>query len=195
MTVRGDDALIVVDFQNDFCDGGALPVAGADGLVGAINALIHEFESAKRPVVLTRDWHPSDHSSFATQGGPWPVHCVAETPGAAFHPALQVPRDALVVSKGVGREGLGYSPFEVEELAPALRASGSRRLVVVGLATDYCVRATVLDARRMGWDVVVIEEAVRGVERKRGDVERARDEMLAAGAHWRTSAGVSEAGS
>ncbi|MGE3163762.1 MAG: isochorismatase family protein [Planctomycetota bacterium] len=188
MNPRTGDALLVVDLQNDFCEGGALEVAGAAHILPVVNALIADFERAGAPVILTRDWHPSDHSSFASQGGPWPVHCVAGTIGAAFHPALRVPESAWVVSKGVGHEGPGYSPFETPDLAAQLRAMEVRRVLVVGLATDYCVRAAALDAVREGWEVVVVGDAVRGVEAHPGDVARACDELRAAGVRWWTSA-------
>lgn len=159
------DALIVVDVQNDFCPGGALAIAGGDLIVPVANRLLPLF----RQRVFTRDWHPSDHVSFADapefRDGSWPAHCVQDTPGAEFHPDLVVPPDALIVSKGddPGREA--YSGFQASsiDLAGWLRERAVRRVFVTGLATDYCVRATALDARAAGFQVTLIEDAVRGV--------------------------------
>lgn len=170
------DALIVVDVQRDFCPGGALAVPHGDDVVPVINRL---FGLTDWLTVATRDWHPADHCSFTAQGGIWPPHCVAGTEGAAFHPALDQSRIRTVVSKAVTRDAEAYSGFQGTDLAALLAARGIRRVVVCGLATDYCVKATALDARRAGLDVVVIEDAVRGVEVKPGDCAKAIDEMRA----------------
>jgi nicotinamidase/pyrazinamidase len=173
-------ALVIVDFQNDFCPGGALAVADGDAIAGRLNELAaaDEFDL----VVATRDWHPPDHSSFAQHGGPWPVHCVAGTPGAELHHALDpTPIDA-VIDKGRARDTEGYSGFEATELAALLRAHDVDQVTVVGLATDYCVKNTALDALREGFSVTVDSTAVRGVEVQEGDSERALDEVRAAGA-------------
>ncbi|HSB67855.1 MAG TPA: nicotinamidase [Candidatus Methylomirabilis sp.] len=174
----GADALIVVDVQQDFCPGGALPVPDGDRVIPAINrglALGPWF------TVATRDWHPADHCSFKTQGGIWPVHCVAGTPGAEFHPALEAKKIQHLVSKATARDAEAYSGFQGTDLALFLKGRGVRRVFVAGLATDYCVKATALDARREGLDVAVLEDAVRGVEVKPGDCARAIQEMAAAG--------------
>ena len=170
------DALIVVDVQRDFCPGGALAVPHGDDVVPVINRLLGLTDWL---TVATRDWHPADHCSFTAQGGIWPPHCVAGTEGAAFHPALDQPRIRTVVSKAVTRDAEAYSGFQGTDLAALLAARGVRRVFVCGLATDYCVKATALDARRASLDVVVIEDAVRGVEVKPGDCVKAIDEMRA----------------
>jgi nicotinamidase/pyrazinamidase len=130
--------------------------------------------------VATRDWHPLDHCSFSSQGGIWPVHCVAETSGAAFHPALEVSRIPHVISKATTREAEAYSGFQGTDLQALLGRHGIRRAFVCGLATDYCVKATALDARTAGLDVVVLDDAIRGVEVKPGDCAAAMAEMRAA---------------
>ena len=173
-------ALVIVDFQNDFCPGGALAVPDGDAIAGRMNELAASGDYGV--VVATRDWHPPDHGSFADQGGPWPVHCVAGTPGAELHHALDpTPIDA-VVDKGqdVGTEG--YSGFEGTRLADILRDHGVDHVTVVGLATDYCVKNTALDALREGFSVTVDSTATRGVEVEEGDSERALEQVRAAGA-------------
>lgn len=181
------DALIVVDVQNDFCPGGALAVPEGDAVVPVLNAYVQRAESAGMLVVASRDWHPAETAHFRAFGGPWPPHCVRETPGAAFHPALRLPDDALVVSKGMDRRDDGYSAFEGvatdgRTIREELRARGVTRLHVGGLATDYCVRATVLDGLRAGFEVYLLTDAARPVEVHPGDGERATAEMFAAGA-------------
>jgi nicotinamidase/pyrazinamidase len=173
-------ALVIVDFQNDFCPGGALAVPDGDAIAGRLNELAGSGEYDV--VVATRDWHPPDHGSFAEQGGPWPVHCVAGTPGAELHHALDpTPIDA-VIDKGQSRDTEGYSGFEDTELAELLRRHDVDHVTVAGLATDYCVKNTALDALREGFDVTVDSAATRGVEVQEGDSERALDELRAAGA-------------
>jgi nicotinamidase/pyrazinamidase len=174
------EALVVVDFQNDFTPGGALAVPGGDEIAGRLNALIGSGDYDL--VVATRDWHPPDHGSFAEQGGPWPVHCVAGTPGAELHHALDPTPIDVVVDKGQDRETEGYSGFEGTELASLLRRRDVDRVTVVGLATDYCVKNTALDAMREGFGVTVDSTATRGVDVEPGDSERALDEVRAAGA-------------
>ncbi len=172
------DGLIIVDLQVDFCPGGALAVAEGDAVVPPVNALL-DIPGWIR--VATRDWHPADHVSFEAQGGIWPVHCVAETPGAAFHPQMRAAKVEMVVSKATTRDAEAYSGFDGTSLAYELRAKGIGRLFVCGLATDYCVKATALDARREGFDVVVVEDAVRAVNVDPKDGENALEEMRAAG--------------
>jgi nicotinamidase/pyrazinamidase len=171
------DALLVVDVQRDFCPGGALPVPEGDRIVPVINRLLELPWAA----VGTRDWHPPDHCSFRAQGGIWPPHCVGGTPGAEFHPDLRHDRLRHVVSKGTDAGKEAYSGFEGTELASLLRRAGIRRVFVCGLATDYCVKATALDARREGFDVVLVTDAARGVEVNPGDCARALADMGAAG--------------
>jgi nicotinamidase/pyrazinamidase len=170
-------ALIVVDVQNDFCPGGALAVPDGDAVVEPANRLA----SSSPFVVATRDWHPPDHRSFAEQGGPWPVHCVQGTPGAELHPGIDRDRVDVVVDKGQAPDTEGYSGFEGTGLAELLRSRGVDAVDVAGLALDYCVRATALDAKRAGFDVVVHRGATRAVEVQPGDAERAVAELRAAG--------------
>jgi nicotinamidase/pyrazinamidase len=183
------EALLIIDFQNDFTAGGALAVPEGDDIAGPVKRLAEHYEH----VFATRDWHPPDHASFETEGGPWPVHCVAGTPGAAFHPAMESIDVDEVVDVGREREDEGYSGFENSDLAELLRARGIDRVAVVGLATDYCVRASAIDACREGFDVTVVEDAIRGVDVHPGDSERALAEMHDAGARIATSDEVLEA--
>jgi nicotinamidase/pyrazinamidase len=172
-------ALVVVDLQNDFTAGGALAVPEGDAIVVHVNDLA--ASDAFDLVVATRDWHPPDHSSFAAQGGPWPPHCVQGTPGAELHPAFDLARVEAVIDKGRTPESEGYSGFEATRLAPLLRARDVGAVTIVGLATDYCVKHTALDALREGFEVTVDSAGVRGVEVAPGDSERALDEVRAAG--------------
>jgi len=182
-------ALIVVDVQNDFADpAGSLAVAGGEDVVGVANAEIAAAVAAGAPVLYTQDWHPADTPHFAKDGGTWPVHCVQGTWGAQLHHDLDVRGE--VVRKGENGED-GYSGFTMRDpvsgstvptpLARLLRERGVERLVVLGLATDYCVRATALEGRQLGWPVVVPWEGVRAVDLQPGDGERTRKELLAAG--------------
>jgi nicotinamidase/pyrazinamidase len=170
-------ALIVVDVQNDFCPGGALAVPEGDAVVEVVNRLAGEAPF----VVATRDWHPADHGSFAAQGGVWPVHCVQGSDGAELHPGIDPRQIDVVVDKGRDVELEGYSGFEGTDLSRVLRERGVDAVDVVGLALDYCVKATALDARRAGFDVVVHRGATRAVDVSPGDGERAVEELRAAG--------------
>jgi nicotinamidase/pyrazinamidase len=151
---------------------------------------VAQFRARGLPVLASRDWHPPDHRSFTPQGGPWPVHCVAGTPGAAFAAAFALPPDAPPVSKATTPSVEAYSAFAGTDLAERLAAARVRRLFIGGLATDYCVLNTVLDARRLGYDAVVIEDAIRAVDVQPGDGARALAAMLAAGATLASSAEV-----
>ena len=176
------DAIIVVDVQNDFCPGGALAVAGGDQVVPIFNRLVPLFKTK----VFTRDWHPPDHCSFSKEprfvDQSWPAHCVQDTPGAAFPPELKVPDDAIIVSKAMDPEKEEYSDFQGTDLADLLRSRGVTRVFVGGLATDYCVKATVLDALREGFRAVLLEDATRGVDVPAGSAKQAVEEMKRAGA-------------
>jgi nicotinamidase-related amidase len=183
-------ALVVVDLQRDFCAGGALAVPDGDAVVGPVNALIDQFRSTGNPIYLTRDWHPADHSSFADQGGLWPPHCVAGTEGADFHPNLQVGDGMTVVSKATEREGDAYSGFQGTDLGAQLAAAGISEVLVCGLATDYCVKATALDAVQAGLATTVLTDAIRGVEVQPGDTQGALDELRAAGAKFADSSSL-----
>jgi nicotinamidase/pyrazinamidase len=176
------DALVIVDVQNDFCPGGALPVAEGDQVVPVLNRWIEQARRAGAMIVATRDWHPPNHGSFAAQGGPWPVHCVQETPGAAFHPNLALPDDAGIISAGIAPEDEGYSAFQGTDLAERLEAAGVRRLWVGGLALDYCVRATVLGGLEAGFEVHLILDATRAVNLSPGDGDKSLKRMKSAGA-------------
>ena len=174
-------ALIVVDYQNDFTPPeGALAVPGGDAIAGRINELIHSGDYDL--VLATRDWHPPDHGSFTEQGGTWPVHCVAGSEGAQLHPELDADAVDIVLDKGQDRATDGYSGFDGTPLAELLRERGVDRITLAGLATDYCVKQTALEGLQEGFTVIVDTTAVRGVEVRPGDSERALEEMRAAGA-------------
>lgn len=176
-------ALIVVDVQNDFCPGGALPVPEGDQVVPVLNAYIRLFLRQRAPIYATRDWHPADHVSFKAQGGIWPPHCVQGTRGAEFHQQLTLPGEAAVISKGSDPKEEAYSGFQGTGLGARLKRQGIRRLFIGGLATDYCVKNTVLDALGEGFETALLQDASRGVEVKPGDTEQALSEMARAGAH------------
>ena len=176
------DALLVVDCQNDFFPGGALPVPMGDTILPAVNSLIAAFVDRGLPVVLTRDWHPPDHCSFESQGGPWPVHCVRGTAGAELCGGLAVPAIATIVHKATNADRDAYSGFDGTGLGDHLRAHDVRRAITVGLALDYCLKATVLDGHVEGFEVVVPLAATRAVEVAPGDGEAAMNAMREAGA-------------
>ncbi len=182
-------ALVIVDLQNDFCSGGSLAVPGGDKIVPVVNDLIEKFSRAGLPIFVTRDWHPGNHVSFKAQGGLWPPHCVQNTTGARFHPDLRIPDSAAIISKADSPEKDAYSGFEGTGLAALLKDAEVDHIVVCGLATDYCVKATALDglSRRdpfgkAGLGVTIVEDAIRGVDVQPGDSRKALDEMQAAGA-------------
>jgi len=176
------DALIVVDVQNDFLPGGALAVPGGGAVIEPLNGHIRRFARLRLPIFATRDWHPREHCSFREQGGPWPSHCVSDTHGAKFPPELQLPRDVHVISKATRPGSDAYSGFQDTDLAQQLRDFGCTRVFVGGLATEHCVRATVLDARAAGLEVVVLADAIRALDAQPGDGEHALTEMKASGA-------------
>lgn len=176
------DALVVTDVQNDFLPGGSLAVPGGDAVVAPLNRAIAVFHRRGLPIFATRDWHPPGHCSFREQGGPWPPHCVAGTAGAAFSPDLVLPPEAVVVSKATRLDRDAYSALEGTDLGERLHAAGVRRIFIGGLTTDYCILNTVLDARRDGFAVLVLEDAIRPVEVEPGDGERAVARIRAAGA-------------
>lgn len=184
------DVLLVTDIQNDFLPGGALGVAGGDAVVPVLNRYIEEFVARGQPVYATRDWHPAGHCSFHAQGGPWPVHCVAGTHGAEFSPSLELPPDATVISKATLQDQEAYSSFQGTDLGDRLRAAGIRRVFIGGLTTDYCVLNSVKDARRLGFEVFVLADAIRAVEVKPGDGKRAEEEMASVGARFITLDGL-----
>ena len=174
-------ALIVVDVQNDFCPGGTLAVPHGDEVVEPLNQVIDEFLERGEPVYKSRDWHPPTTKHFAAHGGDWPVHCVQNTKGAEFHPALRNDPRINVISKGLGNTNC-YSAFDETDLLDQLHQQNVEEVVVGGLATDYCVKSTVLDARKNGFKVKALKNAMRAVDLQPGDGERAIEEMRDAGA-------------
>ncbi|MBI4507327.1 MAG: nicotinamidase [Chloroflexi bacterium] len=182
-----DAALLIVDVQNDFCPGGALAVPEGDRVVPALNAYVARFQAAGLPIFASRDWHPPVTKHFKEHGGLWPPHCVQGTRGAEFHPDLRLPEGVIIITKGDAPDADAYSPFEGHTpdgraFPDVIRERGVGHLYVGGLATDYCVRASVLDARKAGLRVTLLEDAARGVDVQPGDSERAVQEMVAAGA-------------
>lgn len=180
-------ALLIVDLQNDFCPGGALAVPDGDRVVPVVNRYIALFTEKGLPVFFSRDWHPRQTSHFREFGGIWPVHCVQDTPGAAFHPDLMVPQDAVVLSKGMDPMKDAYSAFQAvtdngRPLAELLREKQITDIFVGGLATDYCVKETSLDGLARGFSMRFLDDASRGVDLIPGDSERAVDEMISGGA-------------
>lgn len=192
---RARAALVIVDVQNDFCAGGTLAVPGGDEVVPVLNEYARRFSDAGLPIYATRDWHPEQTNHFKQWGGPWPPHCVAGTSGAAFHSDLKLPRETIVISKGTQPEGESYSAFHGQDydgssFEESLRRREVHHLYIGGLATDYCVQFSVLDALSKGFAVSILLDAVRGVEREPGDSERAIAKMKKAGAHAATLASV-----
>ena len=175
-------ALVLVHLQNDFCPGGALPVTEGDAIIPLINRYINLFQREGLPVIATRDWHPSNHCSFKEQGGMWPVHCVQGSRGAQFRADLHIPNGSLIISGATNPKMEAYSTFDGTSLNDHLEDMGAQTLYIVGLATDYCVKQTVLDACKLGYRVVVLEDAVRGVNLQPEDSPKALQEMVAAGA-------------
>jgi len=182
-------ALLIVDVQHDFCPGGALPVPNGDRIVPVVNHYVADATDHGLPIYASRDWHPPTTSHFKTYGGEWPPHCVQDTEGARFHPALTLPPSAIVISKGDDPRRPGYSAFDGRtpdgrSLRDDLHARGIERLYVGGLATDYCVRATVLDARKAAFEVIVLRDAIAGIDVHPGDADRSIADMRAAGAEF-----------
>jgi nicotinamidase/pyrazinamidase len=182
LTIGNNDALIIVDVQNDFVPGGALPVPAGDQVVPVLNEYIKLFKKVDAEVFATRDWHPPNHISFKAYGGTWPPHCIQESEGAKFHPDLKLPDDTTVISKAMNPSKESYSGFDDTELADKLKTRGIRKVFVGGLATDYCVKNTVLDAIKLGFKTVLLLDAVQGINVKPGDAEKAIDEMTLNGA-------------
>jgi nicotinamidase/pyrazinamidase len=185
--MTGKVGLLVVDVQIDFCPGGALPVPRGELVVAAMNLYVQLFHKERCPIFASRDWHPAETTHFKKYGGLWPVHCVQDSFGARFHPELVLPEETVVISAGLGREDEGYSSFEgvTDDGTPfltALRRMKVKKLYVGGLATDYCVKESVLDALREGLEVTLLTDAVRGIDLKPGDSEHAIAQMVEAGA-------------
>jgi len=182
------DALVVVDPQIDFFPGGALPVADGDAILPTVNLALRVFSDAGLPIFVTRDWHPADHCSFTAQGGPWPEHCVKGTAGAELHADLELPPIFSVVQKATTSDREAYSDFEGTGLDEVLRTQKIERVVVCGLALEYCVRAACLDAIKAGLDAVLLSDGTRAVEVQPGDGERTLAELRAAGVVIRSGA-------
>jgi nicotinamidase/pyrazinamidase len=187
-----NDALIIVDVQRDFCPGGALPVPAGDQVVPVLNDYIKMFKAATAGIFATRDWHPPNHMSFKAYGGPWPPHCIQNSEGAKFHPDMKLPDDASIISKAIDPSKESYSGFDGTMLGAELKDKGVTRVLVGGLATDYCVKNTVLDAIERGFEAVLLLDATRGINVKLGDVKKAIDEMTAKGAEKVTLADFPE---
>jgi len=179
---KNRDALIIVDVQRDFCSGGALPVPEGERIIPVLNKYIEKFSKTGGLIVATRDWHPPNHISFKNYGGTWPPHCIQGTPGADFHPDLKLPKESKIVSKASQADKEAYSGFDGTDLERELRDAGIQRVFIGGLATDYCVKSTVLDALNLGFETVLLLDAIKGVDVNPGDSERAIREMLESGA-------------
>ena len=188
MSITNLDALIIVDVQNDFCPGGSLAVASGDAVARKMTDAARTFAERGAKVFATQDWHPAGHSSFAAQGGQWPDHCVQGTRGAEFHPELQLPDSVGVVRKGASPHADAYSGFIDSDLDAQLKAKGVNRVYIGGLATDYCVLNTVIDALSNGYETYVLTDAVGAVDLDPGDGDRALHLMEVNGAVLTTTA-------
>ncbi|MCD6155236.1 MAG: nicotinamidase [Candidatus Verstraetearchaeota archaeon] len=175
------DALIIVDVQKDFCPGGTLPVPEGDKIIPNLNKYVEIFRKNGGKIYATRDWHPENHISFKEHGGLWPKHCVQGTEGAEFHPNLKLPEDAVIISKGTDPLREAYSGFEGTDLKKKLKQEGIVRVFVGGLATEYCVKNTVLDAIKFGFETVLLMDAIKGIDLKPSDSIKAIDEMVKKG--------------
>jgi nicotinamidase/pyrazinamidase len=182
VSLQHGDVLIVVHVQNDFVEGGTLAVPGGKEVVVPMNRYIQAFHSKQLPIIATRDWHPHDHCSFRDQGGPWPPHCIQGSPGAQFVAELLLPPDITIVSSATQTHKEAYSGFEHTELHRHLQALGAKRLFVGGLATDYCVLATVRDGLALHYEVFLLGDAVRAVNVHPNDGAKAQAEMERLGA-------------
>ena len=182
MKISKRTALLIVDVQKDFCPGGALAVPEGDEVVPIFNEYIDKFIAKGAAIFATRDWHPPNHVSFKSQGGMWPAHCVQNTEGANFHPHLHLPPNTVIISKATQPNIEAYSGFEQTNLADLLHQLGVKVLLIGGLATDYCVKSTVLDALEHGFQVYLLIDAVRGVDVQPGNSQRAIEKMEKAGA-------------
>lgn len=183
------DALVLVDVQNDFMQNGSLAVKDADAILPPLNAYVALAAEAGIPIFATRDFHPANHCSFRERRGPWPAHCVAGTPGAELSPKLRLPDSVILVEKGSDPDRDAYSGFDGTKLEERLHERGIRRLFIGGLATDFCVLETVRDAIRLGFEVVLLADAVKAIDV--GNGERAREEMEKLGARPATLETVS----
>ncbi len=191
--ITNSDALLITDIQIDFLPGGALPVPDCDKIIPVLNSYAKRFKENSANIFASRDWHPANHISFKVQGGPWPPHCVQQTEGAKFHPDLKLPEGTVVISKATNPLKEAYSVFDETNFDEELKRRNVRRLFIGGLATDYCVVNTVLDARKLGYVAVVLMDATLGINVKPGDVDRAVETMIKTGAQQATSADFQDA--
>lgn len=185
--MRLKKALLVVDIQNDFCPGGALGISAGDKIIPVINKYIEIFSKNKLAIFFSRDWHPKKTVHFKKFGGTWPVHCVENTQGASFHPKLKIPKEAIILSKGIDPQEDSYSAFEARDacgqsLGNLLKIFGVEEIYIAGLATDYCVKYSALDALKNGFKVKVLKDAIKGVNIKPADSQEALDEITGVGA-------------
>ena len=181
-TLKKGDALLIVDVQNDFLPGGSLAVKGGENIIAPFNQYIEAVQAKALPILATRDWHPPNHCSFKEQGGPWPPHCVVDSKGAEFPSELRLPPSAVVISKGMQVEKDAYSGFEETDLDERLRSAHIHRVLIGGLATDYCVLNTVRDAIKHGYEVLLLQDAMAAVNVQPEDGEKAIEEMTSLGA-------------
>jgi len=185
--MKAKKALLVVDIQNDFCPAGALGIPEGDKIVPLINKYLKVFAKKKLPILVTRDWHPAKTGHFKDFGGIWPAHCIQNTPGAAFHPALKLPAGVILLYKGMDPLEDSYSAFHAEDtsgrsLLKILRMLGIREIYIAGLATDYCIKYSTLDALKNGFKVKILSDAVKGVDLKPKDSQKALKEIIKKGA-------------
>lgn len=180
--LKPGDALIITDIQNDFLPGGALAISGSADILSILLAYVKQFQSRRLPLFFTRDWHPENHCSFHQRGGPWPVHCVAGSPGSLPPPAFETPAVAVIIYKAIDTDEEAYSAFHHTALDRHLRAAGVRRLFIGGLATDYCVLNTVKDARALGYDICLLMDGIMAVNVHPDDGRKAESEMIELGA-------------
>lgn len=190
--LKDNDALLVVDVQRDFLPGGALAVPNGSQVVPVLAACIEAFARNGCPIIASRDWHPPDHCSFQTSGGPWPPHCIAETPGAAIDPALHLPSDAIIIDKATSAENEAYSAFAGTALDSWLKDLGTERLFIGGLATEYCVLNSALDALRLGYEVALLTDAIRAIDETGG--QRAIENLRRKHAGFMDTAAVLDGG-
>jgi nicotinamidase/pyrazinamidase len=191
--ITSSDALLITDMQKDFLPGGALPVSQGDTIIPVLNEYARRFREAGGLIFASRDWHPPNHVSFKSQGGPWSPHCVQQTEGAEFSPDLKLPANTTIISKATDVAHESYSVFDGTDFSEHLKNQGVKRLFIGGLATDYCVLNSALDARKLGYDTVVLMDATLGINVQPGDVDRAVEAMVLAGAEQATAVDFPEA--
>ena len=182
IVLTSHDALLLADIQNDFLPGGALGISGGDAIIPILSNYVRLFQTHSLPIFLTRDWHPPDHCSFEPQGGPWPVHCVAGSPGSLPPSSFATPTSAVIIYKAIDRDQEAYSAFHHTALDRHLRALSVHRLFIGGLATDYCVLNSVKDARMRGYDIYLLIDGIKAVNRQPDDGRFAEEEMIRLGA-------------